>query len=171
MDKYYKLAQIIKVAGKEISKESNYNKHFNVEYLLGHHITDARPERITVTDDSGYRSIIIGDIRGNVSYDTGERREIKNKGYAYLYSENAHYSEDDKRLWNVRCYPTINHIYHALKILADGNYTYKEGRYITIYEGDCGFEETKEFLSDTVNRLADLAYKDPRTAEEMVEAA
>lgn len=171
MDKYYKLAQIIKAAGKDISKEGNYNKDFNVDCLLGHHISDAHPERLTVTDDSGYRSIIIGDVRGNVSYDTGERSDIKNKGYVYLYSENAHYNEEGKRLWNVRCFPTIDHIYHAIKILAKGDYDYVKGRYIDIYNGDISFDETMKFLSGAVERFSDMAWSNPMSADEIVEEA
>jgi len=170
MNKYYKLAQLIKRAGKEISREDNYNKIFSVEHLLGHHVSDAHPEILEVGDDSGYRSIILGDIRGNVSYDTDKLdNSLFHGGYAYLYSENCTYNENGKRLWTKRNYPTTEHIYRALVTLAKGDYDYTEGRYFRISLNDHDdFEETRTYLSEVVEKFADMAMADKRTAAEMI---
>ncbi len=157
MDGLYKLAQIVKEAGLLIA-EDDINKDFNVDTLLGKEVSDNQPGILRVTDDSGYRCIVIGDTRGS-------------RGYAYLYSENAHYSEDGKRLWSKRCFPSIDDIYHGLKYLAGGSYNYTKGRFFEIHKGMCSFEETKELLSDTICKLADLAWTDSRSAEEIVNHA
>lgn len=173
MNKYYKLAKIIRAAGKEISREDNYNKVYSVESVLGHWVTDAHPEILEVEDDSGYRSIQIGDIRGNVSYDTDKLdNNLFHHGYAYLYSENCTYNEEGKRLWTKRCYPTADHLYRALATLAKGNYDCTENRYfrIDLNDNEC-LEETKKYLSEVVERFADMAMADTRTAEEIVGVA
>ena len=170
MDKYYKLAKLIKGAGKQISAPDEYNKVYSLERLLGHHVSDAHPEILEVEDDSGYRSIIIGDLRGSVSYDTKRLdNTLFHKGFVYLYSENCSYNEDGMRIWSKRNYPTADHLYRALRILAKGEYDYTEGRYFSLSLNDKkNFKETRAYLSEVVEKFADMAWADRRTAEEMV---
>lgn len=170
MNKYYKLAQIIRAAGKEISRKGNYNKYYSVDGLLGHIKSDAHPEILEVEDDSGYRSIIIGDTRGNVSYDTDRHDDsLFHNGYAYLYSEQCSYNDEGKEIWSKRCYPSVDHLYRALLTLAKGDYDYKEGRFFSLdLDDNNDFEKTRAYLSGVVEKFADLAASDSRTAADML---
>ena len=62
-----KLAKLIKIMARDVSKESSWWKQEHVGVPLGLLETDEFFHEISVTDDSGYRDITIGDTRGNVS--------------------------------------------------------------------------------------------------------
>ncbi len=174
MDKYYKLALVVKEACKKaIEYAEEGSKGYLLHVALGHTKTDAEPDCFEITDDSGYRSIHLGDTRGNVSYDTGKRdNSIFHKGYVYLYSEQARYNDKGDKIWTHDCFLTVDTLYHALKSLALGRYKSEKTCYLDIWLNDNGnFEETKKYLSSVVKRFADTVWNDPRTAEEIVAVA
>ncbi|AOZ97903.1 hypothetical protein [Butyrivibrio hungatei] len=173
MDKYYKLAQVIKAAGKELVKDNDV-KVFNVDEALGHKRTDKSPDVIEVKNDGGYRSILIGHIQGNVSYDTGGLLNVNNKGYAYIYSENVLYTEDLGEVWCYKCYPTTAEIRKRLRILARTKRNLYGGHTVEIYPGEYeaskedNYYMTKAYLSWLVEKYADMVWEDSRSAEEIV---
>lgn len=182
-DKYYKLAQLIKLACKEISRKNNYYKDFNVEAALGFDVTDAHPEQLTVTDDSGYRCIFIGDDHGNMSYDTGKYdKNIKNKGYCLLYTDNE---RDEEGGYVYKCFPPVKVIADRLRAIANKEtfYVYDVPDYTDDTKAydrrgvmSAGRLDSKEsqrairYFADTVNMFADKIAADPRTAEEIFKA-
>lgn len=171
MDKYYKLALVVKEACKKaIEYAEEGSKGYLLHVALGHTQSDAEPDCFEITDDSGYRSIHLGDDRGNVSYDTDKRdNNIFHKGYVYLYSEQARYNDEGDIIWTHDCFLSVDTLYHALKSLALGRYKSERTRYLDIRLNDNGnLEETKKYLSSVVKRFANSAWNDPRTAEEIV---
>lgn len=167
--RFFKLAQLIKYAAKDVSKEEAWWKVENVAVMLGFERTDKEPDVLEVTDDSGYRSIIIGDTRGNVSLDTNERSDsIHHKGYVYLYSENCSGWKNDKRIWKYRCFPPIREIADMLEKLYNREY---RPDIFCYYSGD------NEEMNDCVNYIAEVVQKyihkiasDKRTALEIFES-
>ena len=162
---FYKLAQLIKLAAKDVSKESAYWKCEDVARMLGFKKTDSEPDVLEVTDDSGYRSIIIGDIRGNVSLDSGKRdNRIFHKGYAYLYSENSQYKKD-KEIWKYRCFPPIKDIADMLEKLYNAEYC---PNVFTYYPGDDeNVSSCVTYLSAVVKKYVDKIASDQRNALEI----
>lgn len=144
-----KLAKIIHDAGKEISKDP-VNKDYHVEYKLQKtHATDNNPCVLIVTDDSGYRSIILGDMRGNVSLDSGKLDlNLNHKGYVYLYRDSK---ENGK--WKYPCFPPTTAIEKMLHKIANK----MDSPSLTCYSGDSGINATKEFLASCVKRFQNLA--------------
>ena len=160
MDKYYALAKQIKEAGKKAAEvDGTAFKIYRLNADLDIRKSDRNPEVLDITNDAGYRSIIIGDIRGNVSYDTGKLDNgLFHNGYAYLYSENCEYSSGGTRRWLCKCYPTITKLWQALKLLAGGEYKYCKNELFEVYLGDNeDFEATKQYLSAVVEKFADRA--------------
>ena len=149
MNKYELLSRFIKDAGTDIIAD-HIAKEFYVNRQLGMHETDAAPEVLYVTDDSGYRSITLGDVRGNVSYDTGKRDDsLKKMGYVLIYSENARYGK-----YKYRCYPPIRNITKTLRRLANG----EKVESVIYYPAD-GVDEDEftSFIAKAVERFADAA--------------
>lgn len=85
--KILELAKDISKAGKEIARDS-----INKDYVIGY-----GRNQITVTSDSGYEAIQIGDTRGN-------------DGYMSLYTNNT-----EKR----NSFPTVKEIIKLLEAVAN----------------------------------------------------
>lgn len=166
---FYKLAQLIKLAAEDISREDEYCKTEDVTMMLGMTRSDSAPGIIEVKDDSGYRSIVIGDTRGTVSLDTGKPDiGIKHKGYMLIYSENCNYI-GEKDVWKYRCFPSVKEISERL---------YKVACYESLipscincdsdeYWYDNNTEESRKYLGDFVRECAERIGNDPRTAKEI----
>ena len=171
MDKYYKLAEFIKAGGlKAIEYAQKGYKGCDAETFLGIVPTDAQPERITIKDDSGYRAMILGDIRGNVSYNTRERADLYHKGYVYLYSENATYRKDGTKRYRQECFPSVERLYKQLKALKNANYK-SEGTslfYMIRLNDSQEFDTTKKYLSEVVERFANILWNDKRSVSEII---
>ncbi len=171
MDKYYKLALVVKEACKKaIEYAEEGSKRYLLHTALGHTQTDSEPDCFEIINDSGYRAIYLGDDRGNVSYDTDNLDNyIFHMGYVYLYSEQARYNDEGDEIWTHDCFLSVDTLYHALKSLALGRYKSEKTRYLDISLNDeDNLDRTKKYLSSVVERFADLAWNDPRTAEEIV---
>lgn len=162
---FYKLAQLIKLAAKDVSKEDAWWKCENVARMLGFERMDSEPDVLEVTDDSGYRSIIIGDTRGNVSLDTKKRDDkMFHQGYVYLYSEVCSY-KGDVRNWEYKCFPPTKEIATRLEKLYNSEYCPYIFRY---YKGDdknVSFCVT--YLSEVVKKYVDKIASDKRSALEI----
>ena len=87
MDKYYKLAQLIRLGAKDIAK-SDIAKRYYMQAIL--EVPGYAAPVLEAEDDSGYRAIILGDV-------------YKNKGYCYLYTENA----DEDGNFTYKCFPPV----------------------------------------------------------------
>ena len=160
---FYKLAQLIKLAGKDISKEPFW-KHEDVAIMLGFERTDDEPDVLEVTDDAGYRSVIIGDIRGNVSYDTHKRDDkLFHHGYVYLYSEQSSY-KGDTEIWKYRCFPPTKKIAAMLEKLYNSEYCPDIFQY---YEGDNNISSCVTYLSGIVKKYVNKIASDKRSALEI----
>lgn len=165
-----KLAKLIKLMAKDVSKESSWWKMEHVGAAIGLEETATFFDEISVTDDSGYRCITIGDTRGNVSRITGKRISQKeHKGYMLLYSENCSY-EKDCRKWKYKCFPPQKEIEERLQKVID------KIPLIPLDKNNCDSEEfwyeskddnTLTYLSDVVKRYADKIENDKRTAEQI----
>ena len=167
-----KLANLIKLMAQDVSKEENWWKTEYVGPVIGLPETEEFFSEISVTDDSGYRSITIGDTRGNVSRVT--RRHIseeEHKGYMLLYSENSTW-DGDEELWKYECFPSQEEIAKRLQAVLD------KKPLIPLDKNNCDSEEfwyenrdekTLQFLSDTVRIYADKISIDPRTVEAIFE--
>ena len=164
-----KLAQLIKIAAKDVSMESSWWKTERVSVMLGFERTDSEPDLLVVRDDSGYRAIIVGDTRGNVSLDTGKRDNMLiHHGYAYLYSDNASY-EGDKRVWEsgYRCFPPVKEIAEKLEMLYKG----VECPGIKYFDGDSeDRSKTIFYLASVVKKYADCIGADRRSPQEIFNA-
>ena len=173
MDKYYKLALVVKEACKKVieyAEEGSKGYGYLLHVALGHTRTDAEPDCFEIRANNGYLSIHLGDDRGNASYDTDKLdSNIFHKGYVYLYNEQSRYNDDGNEVWTHDCFLSVDILYHALKSLALGRYKSERTRYLDIRLNDNGnLEETKKYLSSVVERFANSAWNDPRTAEEIV---
>ena len=168
-----KLAKLIKIMAKDVSKDSSWWKIEQIGPAIGFNETEDFFGEISVEDDSGYRSITIGDTRGNISRVNGRRIEREeHKGYMLLYSENCSY-ENDKRKWKYSCFPSQKEIENRLKKIVD------KVPLIPMDKNNCDFDEfwyenrddeTLTYLSDTVKLYADTISKDKRTPEEIFAA-
>lgn len=155
-----KLAQIIKYAGENISKDT-ISKDFYVSRLLGFYETDECPDILSVTDDSGWRDIKIGDIRGNVSLNTGKLdNNMFHHGYALIYYENK------KKRWKHKCFPPVEEIAENLEHLYNGDYVPKKIHYV-IGDND-NIESLVKYLSQTIKKYVEKSNSDTRTAREIV---
>lgn len=149
-----KLAKLIKIMGEDIAKECN--SCWKVEHV-GIALGLAGTDEISVTDDSGYRAITIGDTRG------------KREGYMLLYSENCTY-RNNSRVWEYRCFPSQIEIAKRLQLVLD------KIPLIPLDKNNCESEEfwyenrewqTLTYLSEVVKKYADTIAMDPRTPEEI----
>lgn len=165
-----KLAKLIKIMAKDVSKESSWWKMEHVGAAIGLKETENFFDEISVTDDSGYRCITIGDTRGNVSRINGRRiAEEEHKGYMLLYSENCTYT-GDKSVWKYRCFPSQKEIENRLQKVID------KVPLIPMDKNNCDSDEfwykekddkTLSYLSGVVKKYADTIAKDSRTPEEI----
>ena len=158
--KLYELARLIKLMGKDVAKESAWWKVECISAAIGLNETEKFFDEISVTDDSGYRSITIGDTRGNVSRVNGRRiSEEEHKGYMFLYSENR------EGKYHYACFPPINEIYRRLckvvqkEILAapDTMYARKDA-------------EALEYYAKVVTEHAEVLSKIGKTAQEILDS-
>lgn len=166
-----KLAKLIKLMGKDIAKDDSWWKTNYLGPVLSMRETDQFFDEISVTDDSGYRSITIGDTRGNVSRVNGRRiKEEEHRGYMLLYSENS-YWENEKRKWKYSCFPSQKEIERRLQAVID------EIPLISEKKNNCDSEEywyerkDKEalrYLSTVVKEYADRIATDSRTPEQIL---
>lgn len=165
-----KLASLIKIMAKDVTKESSWWKEESIGAALGLVETDDFFDEIRVTDDSGYRSITIGDTRGNVSRVNGrEISEKEHKGYMLLYSENCSYKKT-KRIWKYKCFPSQKEIESRLQKVVD------KIPLIPMDKNNCDSdeywyerrdEEALNYLSNVVKKYADTIANDIRTPEKI----
>lgn len=163
-----KLARLIKIMAKDVSKESSWWKLENVGAALGLEETDDFFDEISVTDDSGYRCIIIGDTRGNVSRVNGRKiADDEHKGYMLLYTENCTY-KDGKRVWKYnRCFPSQKEIELRLQKVVDKIPLDKNNGDSDEFWYQERDDKTLTYLSDVVKKYADTIASDSRTPEEI----
>ena len=167
-----KLARLIKIMRKDVSRENSWWKTEKIGPALGLTETDDFFDEISVTDDSGYRSITIGDTRGNVSRVNGRQiTDDEHKGYMLLYSENCTY-KGKKRVWKYRCFPSQKEIEDRLQKVVDkiplipmdknnsdsDEYWYEDRE-----------DKTLAYLSEVVKKYADTIAQDNRTPDEIFE--
>lgn len=157
-----KLAQLMKLMAKDVSKEDAWWKEENVSVALG---IEDESMNIIVRDDSGYRAIFIGDVRGQ---SVAERNE---NGYMIPYSENDSYNKG-KHKWKYRCFPPQKDLEKLLQKIVD-----KEPL-IPLDKNNCDSDDywyssrtdaSLKFFSDTVKLHADKIAADKRTAKEIFE--
>lgn len=167
---FYKLAQLIKIAAKDVSKEEAWWKIESISTMLGFEATDEEPDILEVVDDSGYRAIVLGDIRGNVSYNTGLlNNSLTHKGYAYLYSDNCSYDSNNKRIWEsgYQCFPLVKDIAKMLECIARriilNNVKYFNG-------DDNNSTSLCKYLSEIVIKCANAIGKNKKTAQEIFDS-
>ncbi len=166
MDKYYKLAQLVKLCAKDISKSSNIAKIENVHYILG--LEKSTPV-LEVCDDSGHRNILLGDVFGN-------------KGYCYIYVDNA----DEQGNFMYKCYPSVKEIAERFRkvsakytfyVIDDPEYTEDVSAYDSNGVMRAEWRSKKHsinavnYFADVINLFADKIDADPRTAKEIFDAA
>lgn len=153
----YKLAQLIKIAAKDIVND-NINTYCSIHCMFGDCSMDRCYEcsavletaALEVKNNFGYRSIIIGDVRGN-------------KGYALIYSEES-VVRDGKEKWKYRCFPPTKDIAMMLEKLYNGDYCDR----IVYHEGSGGhLSECMAYLSKITKGYIDKINADKRTAQEM----
>lgn len=127
MDKrLLELAKNISKAGKDVARDSK-----NKDYVIGH-----GRNLITVTSDSGYEAILIGDAGGN-------------DGYMCLYTNNT-----EKR----NSFPAVRKIAKLLEAVANKERLPEgEGR-AAYYDWEIfgGLEKHLEYFSRVVKNMADL---------------
>lgn len=161
-----KLAQLIRIMAASVTKAE-----WKAEYVKGYIMPNENEtllDTIEIRDDSGYRSIIIGDIRGNVSTNGRPITEVEHMGYMFLYSENCTYSPTKKRVWIHKCFPLQKELEAMLQNVIEGEevpishvgvrYNVPEGR---------SERKVREYLSSVVKKYADLINKDSRSAKEI----
>lgn len=165
MNKYYKLAQIIKLAGQVISADGCYDKYYSLNGLLG---IDKSHGCIEVTDDSGYRNILIGNP---YSYDG-------DAGYLLLYTDN-----NEGKGFSCRCYPTISEITRRISYaITEPIQFYSEkddlcraynsnGRIDSSNVTRKASRNTIKYISDTIEYFADRLWEDERDAKTIIEEA
>lgn len=108
-DGILKLARLIKLMAEDVSKEDSWWKCEYIGPAIGLRETKNFWDEISVTDDSGYRSITLGDTKGN---------HIKgvHKGYMLLYSENYNYADEK---WKYPCFPSVEEIAERLQLVLE----------------------------------------------------
>lgn len=167
-----KLAKLIKMMAKDVSKEDAWWKMEQIGAALGLDETDPSYGEISVTDDSGYRSITIGDTRGNISKVNGRKiTEEEHKGYMLLYYENCNY-KNDERVWKYRCFPPQKEIEKRLQMVLE------KIPLIPLDKNNCDSDEfwyedrnddALAYLANVVKTYADTIAKDSRTPEQIFE--
>lgn len=168
-----KLAKLVKIMARDVSKEEAWWKTEQVGDVIGLCETDTFFDEISVTDDSGYRSITIGDTRGNVSRVNGRKiSENEHMGYMLLYSENCDYSKNHEQ-WRYKCFPPQKEIAHRLQMVCD------EIALIPLDKRNCDSEEywysdknvkTLKYFASVVKKYADTVNADERSVEEIFES-
>lgn len=168
-----KLAALIKIAAKDVTKESSWWEWSNIGIILGIHETNDFFGEISVKGNSGYRAIVIGDTRGNISQVNGRKiPEEEHKGYMLLYSENCNYEGSEKK-WKYRCFPSQKEISNRLQKVVD------KIPLIPIDKYNCDSdefwyekrdEEALAYLSDVIKKYADIIANDIRTPKEIFAA-
>lgn len=169
----YKLAELIKLMAKDVSREEAWWKTEKLGPVLGLEETDTFFDEISVTDDSGYRNIVIGDTRGNVSRVNGRKiSEEEHKGYMILYYENCSYN-GERDVWKYRCFPPtkeiadrLQKVYEKIPLIPLDKYNCDSDEYWY----DSKDEQALEYLSNVVKEYADAIYRDERTAKEIFQA-
>ena len=158
MDKYYKLAQLVKLVGNDIAKDE-INKEGYVGFYLGFGLDS---DKIRCTDDSGFRDVCIYTLS-----------ESKMNECVQIYAENSDY-KNGKEIWKHRCFPSIKEIATLLKRVANeeplipyGKNNCDDDRYWYSKKNKNVIKE----LSKTVNKFADKVVEDKRTAKEIFESS
>lgn len=165
-----KLAKLIKIMAKDVSKPDAWWKSESIGAALGLIETDIFFDEISVTDDSGYRNITIGDTRGNISRVNGRKiAEEEHKGYMLLYYECCNYKKCS-RIWKYRCFPSQKEIKNRLQKVVD------KVPLIPLGKNNCDSDEfwyerrdetTLDYLSNVVKRYANAIANDSRTPEQI----
>lgn len=159
-DGILKLARLIKLMAEDVSKEDSWWKCEYIGPAIGLRETKNFWDEISVTDDSGYRSITLGDTKGN---------HIKgvHKGYMLLYSENYNYADEK---WKYPCFPSVEEIAERLQLVLE------KVPLIPLELNNCDSEkfwyenrdeDSLQYFSDVVREYADKIAADPRTEEEI----
>lgn len=112
VDKFYNLAELIKLMALDVSKEQAHWKSESVSAALGLFESDLYFDEILVMDDGECRCVTIGDMRGKISRVNGrDIKEEEHKGFVRLYNEHSPFYYP--------CFPTIEEIAKRLKLIAD----------------------------------------------------
>lgn len=164
MDKYDKLARFVKLCAKDIAKDK-VNKIYSVSWKLG-----IREDPVfEIIDDSGYRSIFIGDTSKGI-------------GSCNLYTDCA----DTDGKYTYRCFPPVKVIADRLRAMAAKETFYAEGdpchtADVNAYDGgnmamhidrinSKDGQRAIRYFAKAAKRFADRVEADPRTAEEIYES-
>lgn len=123
------MARRIRKAALEVAKPKNYATKTIFVFR-------SFSNEISVTDDSGYRSILIGDA------------ESPEYGYCLLYSENEREYGD---FGTFRMFPLVKDIEHALTVILDGG---NDALDIPCFGGFHGYASTTEAMKKTQSVLA-----------------
>lgn len=158
-DGIFKLAGLIKLMAEDVSKEDSWWKCEYIGPAIGLRETKNFWDEISVTDDSGYRSITLGDTKGQ--HIKGVHR------YMLLYSENYNYADEK---WKYPCFPSVEEIAERLQLVLE------KVPLIPLELNNCDSEEfwyenrdedSLQYFSDVVREYADKIAADPRTEEEI----
>ena len=161
-----KMARLIKFCAKELLK-NEYCKFMYVHDVLGQQRTDEVPTTLMVENDGGFRGILFGDNRGNVSYNTNNRSQtIKNKGYIYLYVD-----LDGVDGYKYKDYISVNElanrICNAYNDMVAGADNSDKDSYM-FKKGDVAQNESFTYLANELKRYVDMINNDIRTAGEIL---
>lgn len=162
-----KLAEFIKIVAKDVSKNpwKSESVGTHLSLIRGDNLLD----EISVIDDSGYRAIIIGDIRGNISSNGTHIAEEEHKGYMRLYCENSYY-DGNKEKWKYRCFPSAAELAHRLQLV------FEKIPLIPLDKNNCDSEEfwyerrdeeALAYFSSIVKKYADTISKVNKTPKEI----
>ncbi len=130
------LAALIKAAARDTCKDK-FSKGEYVNIIIDKN--DKSRHGIEITDDSGLRSLIIGDNA------TSKYR------YVSFYTERCSY-EDGKPVWQYRCFPPIDKMVEMLEILYNKEYRPDIIEY-HCYDND--YSACVTYLSELVRKYAD----------------
>lgn len=157
-DGILKLARLIKLMAKDVSKEDSWWKSEYIGPAIGLPETENFLDEISVTDDSGYRSITLGDTKG-------QHTKGGDKGYMLLYSENYNYADEK---WKYPCFSSVEEIAERLQLVLE-----KVPLIPQKFDNseECWYEKRDEdslkYFSNVVREYADKIAADPRTEEEI----
>lgn len=155
VDKFYNLAELIKLMAKDVSKEKAFWRNESISAALGLFENDLFFDEIKVTDDSGHRCITVGDTRGNISRVNGrEIEDAEHKGYMLLYNENSPLQYP--------CFPSVEEIAKRLKLIADN--VVLTDRFAWYQKKS---QEALSYYAKVVNEHADVLERIGRTPREI----
>jgi hypothetical protein len=164
-----KLAELIVLAAKNVSEKS-WCTQMNIGPILGIKETDNFFGEINVMDDSGYRYIVIGNTKNNLTVIRGRKtKKEDHMCYMFLYWENCEY-QNNKEIWKYECFPEQNEIakrlqkvYECIPLISMDKHNSDSDEFW--YE--IRNQKSLEYLSKVVKKYADVIAADERSAEEI----